>query len=112
VQQREGFRTAVVSVEGCQDAEMLELIDICHPATNKREVVVVWNKPIDSDKPNHVGIGTEDSPASLGEMVDAALARWAELYGEGLPLALRPSSQEISAADLNVILEAAKKQGQ
>lgn len=82
VQQREGFRTAVVSVEGCQDAEMLELIDICHQATNKREVVVVWNKPIESDKSHLVGVGTEDKPASLGEMVEGALERWAELYGE------------------------------
>jgi hypothetical protein len=79
VQQREGFRTAVVSVEGCQDAEMLELIDICHPATNMRATVCVWNKPIVSDKPNHVGVGTEDKPASLGEMADAALERWERL---------------------------------
>lgn len=49
--------------------------------------IVVWDRPWKHGSPptedkRYLCIGTEDKPATLAEMIDAALSRWAELYGE------------------------------
>lgn len=75
------YRHAEISMDGRKDdaVEPCMCLDISwHGGT-----LTVWNTPMVRTIPNTIGIGTEDKPASLGEMVDAALERWERKYGEG-----------------------------
>lgn len=73
------YRHADLSVEGRKDdaGEPSMCLDISWHGGK----LSVWNTPLKREMPDTIGIGTEDKPASFGEMVEAALARWAELYG-------------------------------
>lgn len=79
VQKREGICAA--QIIAYQDCERLKLFEL-DPSTKS---VFVYSKPVNLQNENTIGIGTEDKPASLAEMIDAALARWRELYGELYP---------------------------
>lgn len=74
----------LVSLRVSDGLPLLVLEDLKQVPTAR---VSVWDRPWKHGAPpaddhRYITLGTEDKPASLGEMVDAALTRWAELYGD------------------------------
>lgn len=75
-------REAAVSFVGCWRVRLIEC------STAGRLDVEAFAKPngrtpLVNDRYHEIHVGTDDQPATLAACVDAALAKWAELYKEG-----------------------------